>query len=96
MFAVYDAKAEMYRTPFFAPNTAEALRSWQHLTTTEENEITSWPEDFTLFELGEVELENAEYKARQVPLSLGNALQARAAMQNARKRTAEALQNGAQ
>ncbi|AXL14561.1 nonstructural protein [Microviridae sp.] len=52
MFSIYDSKVETWLPPFYANNKGEALRNLSN-TLDSENNLSKYPEDFTLFLLGE-------------------------------------------
>lgn len=52
MFAVYDAKARTYCTPFFSENVAVAIRAFAHAANDNQTDVGRFPSDFTLFHLG--------------------------------------------
>lgn len=53
MFAVYDSKAKTYCVPFFVPAVVIALRAFQGEANNPASQLSAYPQDFTLFELGE-------------------------------------------
>lgn len=74
LFAVHDAKIGLYAEPFFLLTTADAVRGWITVSNDQNTQIGKYPEDFTLFELGEYDDETGVVANHQVPLSLGLAL----------------------
>lgn len=50
-FSIYDKKATVHMSPVFVPNTVTALRSVA-ATLTEKNNLSMYPGDFALYELG--------------------------------------------
>jgi len=58
IFAIYDSKAVSYMTPFFAVNQGLAIRNFAHLARDPNSYVSSFPGDFTLFELGQIDLES--------------------------------------
>lgn len=71
IFAVYDSKAETYNTPFFMGTVNEALRAWADLANDGESQISRYPGDFTLFQLGSVDLSCGKINTLNTPHSLG-------------------------
>ena len=53
MFAVYDAKAQAYITPWFVPNHGMAIRSFESVLRDDQHAFSMFPEDYSLFFLGE-------------------------------------------
>lgn len=68
MFSIYDAKAEAFSQPFFVPTKGLAIRSFTDAANDPKTNIHLYPEDYTLFELGEFD----DAKALFVPLSTPN------------------------
>ncbi|WNK13759.1 MAG: nonstructural protein [Microvirus sp.] len=77
VFTVYDSKIGLYNTPFHLLSTGEALRGWAEIVNDPESKICKYPEDFTLFELGEYDQETGRFHNLNTPLSLGLAVQAK-------------------
>ncbi len=75
VYTVYDTKAEAYIQPFFSPTKGLALRSFQEALIDEKSNISKYPEDFTLFELGEFDQETAKFNLHNTPQSLGVAVE---------------------
>lgn len=61
LFRIYDIKAEGYQWPFPENNAATAIRALESGPLSNENhEYAKHPEDFVLFEVGEVSNETAD------------------------------------
>lgn len=71
VFTVYDSKAEAYLPPFLAQTKGQALRSFADLANDKSTNVGKYPEDFTLFELGEYDSIRGEYSMLQAKISLG-------------------------
>jgi len=52
VYSVYDHKACCFSNPFVAPNNNVALRSFHQASTDENSEISKYPNDYSLFNLG--------------------------------------------
>ena len=52
MFAVYDVKAAMYHTPYFAVNVAVGARIFRGACINQQTTLAANPEDFNLFHIG--------------------------------------------
>lgn len=74
-FAVYDSKVQEYNVPFIQRSRGEALRAWQTIANDPQSQICKYPEDYTLFELGEYDSEKGQTKNHLTPVSLGSALE---------------------
>lgn len=53
MFSIKDHKAGAFITPFFLPNEAMAIREFEHCCNDPEHQFQRYPQDYTLFHLGE-------------------------------------------
>lgn len=71
IYTVYDSKVESYNTPFVLRSTGEALRWFQTLTNDPETQFSKYPTDFSLFEIGEVDMEKCELLPYETKKSLG-------------------------
>ncbi|QXP08254.1 MAG: nonstructural protein [Arizlama microvirus] len=74
LFVVYDAKTESYGVPFFRDFTANAIREWSEVASNKadkQNQISKFPSDFTLFEIGEFEQMSGELRLLETKYSLG-------------------------
>lgn len=75
IFSVYDSKTGAYCAPFFMKARGEALRSFSDTAMGKDTLISSHPEDFTLFELGEYDDSCAKFTLYDTPVSLGVAIE---------------------
>lgn len=75
LFTVYDAAARMYLEPFHAKTVEFALRQFRSTVEQGEHMFAKYPEDYTLFLVGEFDCETAILTPLAAPQSLGNALQ---------------------
>lgn len=78
LFVVYDAKTESYGVPFFRDFTANAIREWSEVASNKsdkQNQISKFPADFTLFEIGEFEQGSGILKLYDTKYSLGVAIE---------------------
>lgn len=71
MFVIYDSKAEAYLPPFFVKSKGEAIRAIQSLIEDPQHNFHKYAEDFTLFEAGSWNDENAKFNLLNTPHSLG-------------------------
>lgn len=79
IFSVYDSKTKAWLKPFFMQHTGQAQRSWEQVAIDPQSEISKYPADFTLFELGEFDELEGNITQYDVRVSLGTALQAQPA-----------------
>lgn len=70
IFAIHDAKAEAYLQPFFMANKGTAIRAITDTLAQREHQFSKYPEDFTLFELGEYDDSNGIVSPHVTPLPL--------------------------
>lgn len=75
VFTVYDSKAEAYLQPFYGKSRGEALRSFIEAANDKQSNIGKYPEDFTLFDLGEFDDSNCTFNLLSVSVPLGRAIE---------------------
>lgn len=71
LYTVYDVKTEAYLKPFEANAKGEAIRLFKKSVNTPDHPFQQYPEDFTLFEIGEWDNSNCAFniKTNIVPLA---------------------------
>jgi len=74
VFTVYDSAARKYLEPFFAETVEVACRMFRALVNKEGHQFARFPEDYTLFHLGEYDAETGYIVPLDTPHSLGVAL----------------------
>jgi len=74
VFTVYDAAARRYLEPFFAETIEVACRMFRTLVNKDGHLFARFPEDYTLFHLGEYDMETGYLHALETPHSLGVAI----------------------
>lgn len=57
LFTIYDSAAGLFLNPFVAPSIEVAIREFRKMVNTEGNNFNTFPEDFTLYHVGEFEPE---------------------------------------
>lgn len=72
-FCVYDSAAGLYLEPFFAPSIEFAIRGFRQAVNREDHQFNSFPEDYTLFHIGEFDQKKGVF-VPQEPRSLGVAI----------------------
>ena len=75
MFTVYDHKASAYLLPFFSQTKGTAIRSFTESCNDPQSTFFKYPEDFTLFELGEYDDSTAELFIHPSPEPIGKAIE---------------------
>lgn len=73
LFTVYDSKTESYGKPFCMLTKGEALRGFADVANDPQTQISKYPADFTLFELGDWNDANAEFSIHEAKINLGTA-----------------------
>lgn len=73
IFTVYDSAARRYLQPFFAETVEVALRMFRQMVAKEGHQFNKFPEDYTLFHIGEYFAETGVI-APMTPHSLGVAI----------------------
>lgn len=74
IFSIYDSKIEAHNTPFFMSTIGQATRAFTDETNNTQSLLHKHPEDYTLFELGEFDDQNATFAMHPTPKSIGLAL----------------------
>lgn len=74
MFSIYDSKVAAFNAPVFLRSTGEALRSFSDAVN-KQGDLKSHAEDYTFFELGLWDDQNARFELYDTPRSLGLALE---------------------
>ncbi|AXH73206.1 MAG: nonstructural protein [Microviridae sp.] len=72
IFCVYDNKSTVFANPFVSQNTATALRDFQTAATDPQSNLSQYPEDFILFEIGSFD-EDKGVVSPILPINLGSA-----------------------
>lgn len=75
VYGVYDTKSLIYGNPFVAVNRASALRDFHRAATDPNSLISSYPDDYILFEIGTYDDTKGVIMPLQAPINLGFASQ---------------------
>lgn len=75
VFSIFDIKAGAFDRPFFAQTVGIAIRSFTDAINDKNSPFNKYPDDFTLFELGEFDDSSGIITALPAPQSVGNAIQ---------------------
>lgn len=59
-YAIYDEKAEAFKTPFFMPAVGMAVRAFENLRKEPTSEVSRNPDDYTLWYVSAFDDQNAE------------------------------------
>lgn len=72
IFVMYDSKSESYDQPWFIQNRGIAIRSLlDEVSKNPDHPFKKWPEDFTLFEVGEYDNTNGTIQMYEAKQSIG-------------------------
>lgn len=74
LFTVFDSAAKLFLPPFEARTAEEAIRRFRTTVNSPESQINKYPEDYTLFEVGEFDQESGLLIPLATPHSLGVAI----------------------
>lgn len=75
IFTVYDAAAEAFLQPFFAPTIGSAIRMFSDICEQPDHQFAKHPEDYTLFHIGVYDDSSADIEKMRAPVKLGSALE---------------------
>ncbi len=75
VFSIYDSKAESFLQPFFCPNRAVAVRSFTTAAQDARSDFHRYAGDYTLFEIGDFDLEKGAWVEYEAKVNLGLASQ---------------------
>ena len=56
LFTIYDVKSESYSAPTLNPARGQAIRQFADAVNSDDGVLSTHPEDFTLFELGDFDM----------------------------------------
>ena len=68
VFTVFDSKAEAYLQPFYGKSKGEAIRSFIEAANDKQSQIGKYPEDFTLFDLGEFDDSTSRFNLLEIAI----------------------------
>lgn len=91
MFSILDNKANAYLRPFCLPSEAHAIREVSEVLQSQ-GPFSDYPEDFTLFAVGEFDDETGEMQPLLALQPLGNLLRLKNDLKNRRQQNAEVQQ----
>lgn len=74
-FSVYDDAAQAYGQPFFAPALGLAIRMFTDLVNDPKSSPSQYPDQFTLFELGDFDDATGVLERLPTPRSMGKAIE---------------------
>lgn len=74
VLSVYDSKVQLFAQPFFMRTRGEALRGWTDVVNDPSTQMSKYPTDFALMELGEYDEQKGSFTNHQAPINLGLAV----------------------
>ncbi|QCQ85112.1 nonstructural protein [Blackfly microvirus SF02] len=74
IFSVWDSKSKTFSQPFYAMTVGVATRNFTDLVNDPQTQVNKYPDDFTLFELGEFEDSTGKISSENGPQSVINAM----------------------
>lgn len=74
VYVVHDSKVGAYMQPFFCRTVGEALRSWTAVCNDGKSMMSTYPGDFSLFEVAEYDEGTGRFSQYEVIKSLGTGL----------------------
>lgn len=75
IFCVYDAAAKAYLNPFFLPTRAMAERTFRNCANDPDHQFCINAEDYTLFEVGQVDMLDCRFDIHKTPIPVCKAVQ---------------------
>jgi hypothetical protein len=72
IFSIYDSKAEAYLNPFYMKTKGEAVRAVLSVMDDPQHNFTKYPQDFTLFHIGEFDDQKGTIENMKAHENLGN------------------------
>lgn len=71
LFTVYDSAASAYLEPFYAPTIEYAIRQFRQTVNKAGHQFSQFPEDYTLFHIGEFDMSTGIIKPNDGPVNIG-------------------------
>lgn len=75
VFSVYDSKVEAYLRPFFMRSRGEAIRGFVTVVNEAGTDFNKYPEDYTLFEIGDYDEKTGVISPSAAKTALGVAVE---------------------
>lgn len=74
-FSIYDSKAESFNNPIFVAAMGQATRIFYDQVNDEKSPFNAHPEDYTLFYIGEFDMDKGMFIPIETPKSMGLAVE---------------------
>ena len=92
IYTIYDQKAEAYLPPFYMQNNQMAVRALSDSVNNEEHQFGKYPEDYTLYTLGEFDDSTSIIKQfKESPMLVMTCLSLKAKIKSDREAEFDAL-----
>lgn len=75
VYSVFDSKVQSFMQPFYCQSKGQALRGFTEVANDKQHTIGKYPEDCTLFELGEFDDATGHFSLFDTPMSIGLAIE---------------------
>lgn len=75
VYTVWDSASDAFLQPFYTQSKGQAIRSFTDAANDSGHQFCKHPEDFTLFELGEFNEQDAKFVLHPSPVSIGLAVE---------------------
>lgn len=72
-YSIYDRKANCYNTPFFSQTDGVAVRNFQDLVSDTRSTVYRYPDDFSLYKVGEFNETSGALIPLDAPSHISNA-----------------------
>lgn len=82
-YSIFDSKVGSYCSPFFLRSKGEAIRVFTDLANDSKQNISKYPEDFVLFEIGDYDEETGLMIPYKSVMSVGCALEFKSKQESA-------------
>lgn len=73
-YSVKDSKSGTFGNPFYAQNDALASRSFEQASNDPQTTINAYPEDFSLYRIGNFDDQSGEFTSEKQPQFITNAV----------------------
>lgn len=72
ILAIYDIKAKIMKTAFIMDTVTDGIRAFSNLVKSGQNDISDYPQDFTLHQLGTLDMETGAISPAETIQPLAN------------------------
>ena len=75
VFSIFDSKSMLFSQPFFSPTKGSAIRAFEQAVNDPKTDFNKYPNDFTLFEIGDWHEDKGIIEPTQTPINIGLAIE---------------------